>query len=243
MSKASQPNRSDESPDVVRPRCGPPVSGRVPIRPDTVQPQANAANGTPRLREADERGMDCGHLSSGLVDCLRRTEIRTVSPPPRAKRCVATVGSARYADLLDNLLGSIRANGGLDDALLVVFVVDGDPECLRIAENYGAQIIECRPLTRLGVGIKSVLYSVARVVDADEYLCLDADMLVLGDLQPVFQTLAACSENAILVCREGNRSNRGKLKYCAQVRLSRIGGRCRKPIGQIERRGVLPVDR
>ena len=35
-------------------------------------------------------------------------------------------------------------------------------------------------------------------------LCLDADMLVLGDLRPVFAALEACPDGKILVCREGN---------------------------------------
>jgi hypothetical protein len=42
------------------------------------------------------------------------------------------------------------------------------------------------------------------VVQADQYLCLDADMLVLDDLQPVYAALDVCPPGTILACREGN---------------------------------------
>ena len=52
--------------------------------------------------------------------------------------------------------------------------------------------------------MKAVLYTTPRVVDADQFLCLDADMLVLGDLRRVFDALEACPEGSILACREAN---------------------------------------
>jgi predicted O-methyltransferase YrrM len=51
---------------------------------------------------------------------------------------------------------------------------------------------------------KALMYSAARLIDADRYICLDADMLVLSSLQPVFAALDACPEGSILVAREGN---------------------------------------
>ena len=50
-----------------------------------------------------------------------------------------------------------------------------------------------------GVGpmSKAVLYSAARVIDARQYLLLDADMLVLDDLRPVFAALDACPEGSM----------------------------------------------
>lgn len=49
--------------------------------------------------------------------------------------------------------------------------------------------------------VKSILYSLTQIVDAERYLCIDADMLVLEDLTPVFTTLDVCPSTSILVAR------------------------------------------
>ena len=123
---------------------------------------------------------------------------------PAAKRCIATIASQGFADLLDDTLGSLVANGQCPDAHLLVFVVGGDPDCLRVAQKYDATIVHCTPKTEVNLTVKAVLYSVARVIEAEQYLCLDADMLVLGDLGPIFAALEACPPGSILAANEGN---------------------------------------
>jgi predicted O-methyltransferase YrrM len=139
-----------------------------------------------------------------LVDCLARTEIILPAPAPRVHRCIATVVSSGFAYLLDDMLGSLYANGACQDALVVLFTVDGAADSEVVAAKYGAKVIRCRSRAVVNPTVKSVLYSVARVVNAEQFLCLDADMLVLRDLGPVFSALDACPDNCILVCREGN---------------------------------------
>jgi predicted O-methyltransferase YrrM len=147
-----------------------------------------------------------------LRDCLGRAAITLPTSLPRAERCVATIASAQFAGLLDDMLGSFYANGGCPDALVVVFGLDADPECARVAARYGATFIPCARQARLDITVKSVLYSVARVVEARQYLCLDADMLVLGDLGPLFGALDACPSGSILACAEGNERHAGTLE-------------------------------
>jgi predicted O-methyltransferase YrrM len=48
------------------------------------------------------------------------------------------------------------------------------------------------------------MYSAPHVIDAEYFLCMDADMLVLGDLKPVFSTLEALPPGAILAVPELN---------------------------------------
>jgi predicted O-methyltransferase YrrM len=139
-----------------------------------------------------------------LLDCLSRAEITLPSPLPQAERCIATIVSPGFEGLLDDLLGSLYAYGNCQDALLVVFAVDADEGCRRVAAKYGALLIPCTHRARINSTVKSVLYSVARVVDAHRFLCLDADMLVLGDLCPIFAALESCPEGSILAVREGN---------------------------------------
>ena len=73
-----------------------------------------------------------------------------------------------------------------------------------MAQKYGAAIVHCTPQVDVNLTVKAVLYSVARVIEAEQYLCLDADMLVLGDLRPIFAALEACPSGSILAANEGN---------------------------------------
>jgi predicted O-methyltransferase YrrM len=128
-------------------------------------------------------------------------------------------------DLLDDMLGSFYANGCCQDALLVVFALDADAACVAVAAKYHAQLVRCRPISRINAMSKAILYSAAPVVEADQFLCLDADMLVLGDLRPVFAALEACPEGAILPCREGNGCGWHKFSNLNHALCSVYGGR------------------
>jgi len=61
---------------------------------------------------------------SVLVDCLRRAEVTLPPGALSAGWCIATVVSPGVTDLLDDMLGSLYANGCCQDALLVVFALD-----------------------------------------------------------------------------------------------------------------------
>lgn len=139
-----------------------------------------------------------------IVDCLNRAEIIGPHPPPKRRLCVATVASAGFDGLLDDLLGSFVANGGCPDALLVVFELDNNPACAKVAAKYRATLVPCRARAPLNPMSKALLYSIAHVIDADYFVCLDADMLVLGDLRPLVGALEAAPEGTIYACREGN---------------------------------------
>jgi predicted O-methyltransferase YrrM len=139
-----------------------------------------------------------------LVDALGRTAIALPARPVRAERCIATVASSGFSEWLDDLLGSIHANGNCPDALLVVFLIGRDDACERIAAKHGALVVHCERRGPANSTLKSVLYSAARVLDAERFLCLDADMLVLEDLGPVFATLDACPHGSLFACRETN---------------------------------------
>jgi predicted O-methyltransferase YrrM len=137
-----------------------------------------------------------------FTDPLGRVEIDGTAALGPLGRCVATVASAGYADMLDDLLGSLTANGGCPDVTPVVFLLGQDAACSRVMARYDAVSVRCRPRGRRDVATKAVLYSVALVVDADKYLCLDADTVVLGDLRPLFAAIDAVNPQSILACRE-----------------------------------------
>ncbi len=146
-----------------------------------------------------------------LPDCLNRAEIQLLPPQTEVECCVATVASDGFAALLDNMLGSLRRNGNCPDARLVVFGVEPNDECRRITESYGAQFIPCQKRAQINATVKSILYTAARVVPAQKYICLDADMLVFGDLQPVFACIGVEPVGSVFAVREGNGSRSGRL--------------------------------
>ena len=141
-----------------------------------------------------------------FTDCLGRADIAVPVSKPRAERCLATVASPGFEDLLDDMLGSLHANGGCGDALVVVITLGASARVAEVAAKHGAMLIRANPRARVNAMSKAMLYSIAHLVDADRFICLDADTLVLGDLGPLFGALDACADGSVLVCREGNHS-------------------------------------
>ena len=139
-----------------------------------------------------------------IFDCLNRVSISVPDPLPRAERCIATIVTSGFDRLLDDLLGSLRTYGNCRDTLTVVFAVDCDAVCRRVIERHGAFTIACTARARVNPTVKSALYTAARVIDAQQFVCLDADMLVLDDIRPLFGALEACPEGSVLACREAN---------------------------------------
>jgi hypothetical protein len=140
-----------------------------------------------------------------ITDCLGRARIRVPSSPPRGEVCLATVASAGFESLLDDLLGSFVENSRCDDAVLAVLGLDATDGCRAVAARHGAVVIDCLPLVGPNATSKAVLYSIAHLVAAERFICVDADMLVLGDLRPVVAAIDACADGTVLACREGNR--------------------------------------
>lgn len=136
------------------------------------------------------------------TDALARADIEVPANLPAARRCLATVVSPGYAHLLDDMLASVAANGCCDEALKVVFAFNPDDQCRRVIAKHGAHTIACRLRARMAPSLKAVVYSVARFVNAEAFLCLDADTLVLGSLRPIFEAIAVCPRGSILVCRD-----------------------------------------
>jgi len=137
-----------------------------------------------------------------FTDCLQRARIFPTENTPESEVCIATVGSPGFEPWIDNLLGSFRANGQCPQAELFVFFFDVTDELRRVAERHNATIIPCKALAGLNQSSKSVLYSACKVVRAEKLLCLDADMVVLGDLRPVIAAIDSHPPGSVLVCRE-----------------------------------------
>jgi predicted O-methyltransferase YrrM len=152
--------------------------------------------------QVDEEGAE--PVAQTVFDCLGRAEITVPATRPSAPRCLGTVVSPGFEHLLDDMLGSWYANARCSEALVVIFAINCNDECARIAAKYGAVLVLCDPRSKVNPMSKAILYSAARVIDAEQFLFLDADMLVLQDLRPVYAALEACPSGSLLACREGN---------------------------------------
>jgi hypothetical protein len=144
---------------------------------------------------------ESGHPKK-MIDCLRRAELAVPTELRLVENCIVTVASAGYSRLLYGVLESLRKYAECPDALLAVILVDDDADCERVANIHGATIVRAKSLARRDQTLKAVMYSAARVLPAQRFVCLDADTLVLGSLAPMFEALEACDSNSILVCRD-----------------------------------------
>lgn len=141
-----------------------------------------------------------------FVDCLERVELPpppepTLLEPIRCDRCIAAMVSPGFEGYLDDLLTTLAAYGDCPDARVVVFSVNGNDACQRVIAKHGATHVPCRALTTVNAASKGVLYSVAHVVEADKYLCLDTDIFITGSLRPLFDALDALHPQSLLVRR------------------------------------------
>ena len=142
--------------------------------------------------------------ASLISDPLLRADITVPPGLSPGERCIATVASSGFEQWADDLLGSVRIFGGCPDARLVVFALGDAPALDEVAARHAATVVRCRPRRPLDPTSKSVLYAVASVIPAERFVCLDADMLVLSGLDPLFAAIDACPPGAILACGEGN---------------------------------------
>jgi hypothetical protein len=143
-----------------------------------------------------------------ITDALSRAVIEVPEGVAPVDRCVATVGSPGYEAWVEGLFGSITAHAGPDRPALGLFALarPGEPVdgLADIARRYGAMLYRCAPLHGPNPTSKAILYTAARVIPARRFVCMDADMVVFADLDPLFAALDACLPGSILVCREAN---------------------------------------
>ena len=142
-----------------------------------------------------------------FTDGLGRAEITIPQSIPASNLCIATVGSPGYEGWIDNLFGSIKANGQCPEAMLAVFSFGDSEEIRQVAQKHNAIIIPCRPLKPLTCASKSVLYSAWRSIPARNFICLDADMIVLDDLRPVVSAIETSPPGSVHICREAQWAN------------------------------------
>jgi hypothetical protein len=127
------------------------------------------------------------------------------------------VASGQHAHLLDGALASLARFGGIPEAPRVVFVEDGAHRCEQIARAHGAHVVRWRALRGSGSWLKGALYSMTQAVAAEQYLCLDADVLVIDSVAPLFAMHAALPKDQVLIAPEATRFPVADLRHGLQA--------------------------
>jgi hypothetical protein len=185
------------------------IAGEAPrgMDLDTITRYAEALPGAPERRPFG-RGpgpAPMRHASRGstLVDCLESTEILLTTVPAARDLCIAVVASESMAPLLDGLLTTLKRRGGCGDIPITVLAAGRNEYVEAVRRSHGVEVVPCRALRGTGPNLKGALYSLATVVKARQYLCLDADLLVLGELRSLFSRLDTSPPGSMLVAAEG----------------------------------------
>ncbi len=143
------------------------------------------------------------------LDCLERMEVEVPDPPIRCERCICTVVSPGYEAMTEVMLDTLACNGQSPEARVVLFTVDDSYHTL--AHRTDITRIRCRSLERLSPAVKGALYSASRFVKAGKILTLEADMLVVDSLQPLWALLDVVCPTVLLGSRPGQAQKRFKM--------------------------------
>lgn len=69
--------------------------------------------------------------------------------------------------------------------------MEATPEIEALAATHGTALVRCTPLAPPSAASKAALYLAPQLCAAEQFLCLDADTLVLGPLDELFAMLDA----------------------------------------------------
>ncbi|RYG56196.1 hypothetical protein EON80_29655, partial [bacterium] len=134
-------------------------------------------------------------IHGGELDCLHRVEV--VTDALEFDRAIVTVISPAYEWLLRHLLRSLKRVG--NTVPVVAFCIDESYE--NMADWPDLVRVRCHSRERIDASVKGVIYSCARWVKAAHIISLEADMLVLESLDPLWAILEQTRSGTLAGCR------------------------------------------
>lgn len=137
-----------------------------------------------------------------ILGALNDITISIPSDLPKVDKCITMVSDSDFVARLDTMLYSLYKNGNCNDATLVVFAFGNISKFEYLVAKYNVYLVDCTLLCDFTYKVKTVALSMAQVIRANKYLYLDADMLVLDDMYPIFDMIDVVSDDKILVCED-----------------------------------------
>ena len=139
------------------------------------------------------------------LDCMHRAQMPLHQINARADLAVCVVCSPGYENQVAGLFHTLRKYGNLRDWQGFAFVADDDGRCEARLKPVGIEIVHVHTIGKMrqqiDASIKGVLYSAFLSVAATNYLCLDSDILISGDISSVPEMLKTTIDGKILAVR------------------------------------------
>ena len=150
--------------------------------------------------------------NKNMIGALGDMRITIPNKIVQSNKCIATVVTPDFVDKLGAMLYSLKQHGNCGDVDIVVFAFGQSDKYAELESRFGITLVNCDYLSDFTYKIKTVCLSIAHVVQANKYLILDADMLILDDISNIFNMLDDMDDDKILVCREASLTAQTTLK-------------------------------
>lgn len=150
------------------------------------------------------------------ADGLQQAEIASLPAPSHRirKNCIVFVASSDYLELLHAAIDSIQSHGNRDAQIVVLYTgVDYALESMGSISDKGAVVVWIRALSENRQWIKTAQLLIPRAFEAENYLMLEADTLVLTDLAPLWELMNACPANMIFGVAPNNPYHTNPMEY------------------------------
>ena len=144
-----------------------------------------------------------------ILDSIRRTKIKTKYIKNKCENLIVSYLDENFIEYAQLLRQSIINNSKID--LNFVYLIE-DKDCLRqfcISNNSNyieiADIYDCEISTKKEKSIyhKAATYSVAKFINAENYIILDLDMICGSDISTLIERINATTDE-ILICRDAH---------------------------------------
>jgi hypothetical protein len=116
--------------------------------------------------------------------------------------CIAIIVTDGYETMAESMLGSLWDNGGCRDASILIITDSDNTACQHLASKFNAIVKYITRIPKDTYIIKSIAYSVARMIRANNYIVLDVDMIVTNSLNPLLSSIGVVPPSHILICKE-----------------------------------------
>lgn len=127
--------------------------------------------------------------------------------------CIAIIVTDGYEAMAEAMLGSLWENGGCRDASVLIITDSDNTACQHLASKFNAIVKYIHRIPRDTYIIKSIAYSVARMIRANNYIVLDVDMIVTNSLNPLLSSIGVVPSSHILICKEQEEQSQSTLSF------------------------------
>lgn len=137
-----------------------------------------------------------------FLSATRDCEIIFSDTVIKSEKCIFTTACLDDIDDLVRMLKTLKKHNNIDDIPIVVFAFGNLNKFEKLATDYGALIVQCNIIDEYELIDKSVIASLAvhNIVNAQSYMYLSSNMLIMDNILEVFNLLDHVDSEKILIC-------------------------------------------